>query len=72
MLDLQHFGLSFWPDSDQKMDKKNELPTAFSAKFPGKKKGVIKHPAKVDCSLGKDISHNNMRKLCSRCEKQLY
>ena len=44
----------------------------FSAKFrSGKEKRVIKHQAKIDCSLGKDTSHNNKRKLCSRCDKQL-
>ena len=75
MLDLQHFR-KFWQpfctDSDQKKDKKKELPTAFSSKISVKEKGVIKHQAKIDCSFGKDISHNNNRQLCSRCNKQLY
>ena len=52
---------------------KNELQTAISSKISGKEKGAIKHQAKIDCSPGKDISHNiNKTKLCSRCDKQLY
>ena len=36
---------------------------AYFSKISAKEKGVIKHQAKIDCSLGKDISHNNKRKL---------
>ena len=41
------------------MDKK----MSFQQHFTAKEKGVIKHQAKIDYSLGKDISHNNKRKL---------